>query len=76
MDCLNCNVCSMSYNEDQKPVVLTCGHTFCKNCIDNIFKNHSKERRNCPTCKKTIYQYSINYALLTVLPLSKNRNYK
>ena len=76
MDCLNCNVCSTSYNEDQKPAILTCGHTFCKNCIDLILKNNSRERRNCPTCRKTIYQYSINYTLLNILPSLKNRNSK
>lgn len=44
-----CELCFETYNaEERKPLVLNCGHTYCKECINKIMKSNPKL---CPTCK-------------------------
>lgn len=46
-----CNICFFEYDEERKPLILSpCGHTLCKECIDNIIQNKCL----CPYCNSSI----------------------
>lgn len=45
---LLCNIFDLE-PQDQ-PVVISCGHFFCKSCLVNKFKSHARPR--CPKCNK------------------------
>ncbi|KAM7401623.1 hypothetical protein PAMP_016925 [Pampus punctatissimus] len=46
-DDLSCPVC---YNIFKDPVVLTCSHSFCKDCLKNWWRE--KPTQECPVCKR------------------------
>ena len=47
---LICRICYQQYNRNiHKPIILTCGHTVCKSCI-NFYKSTGKEEFECPNC--------------------------
>lgn len=53
---LRCPVCLDLY---QKPLFLPCGHTYCKNCIEQVVDSSDKESKKrkrfiCPTCRNII----------------------
>ncbi|XP_057302903.1 ankyrin-1-like [Hydractinia symbiolongicarpus] len=51
---LRCKICLDTYDE---PKNLICGHTYCKNCLDNIlvFKEDGSAEINCPLkCKLSV----------------------
>ena len=43
-----CNVCK----EDKILTPLTCGHSFCKTCLDNVYSINN----HCPQCRKKFYK--------------------
>ncbi|XP_068062334.1 probable E3 ubiquitin-protein ligase MID2 isoform X1 [Anomalospiza imberbis] len=43
---LTCPICLELY---QEPMSLSCGHNFCRRCIDEVL--YSQCRRTCPTCR-------------------------
>ncbi|XP_073459877.1 E3 ubiquitin/ISG15 ligase TRIM25-like [Aquarana catesbeiana] len=45
---VTCPVCTKIYTE---PVMLTCGHNFCHDCISEIFDNQHNREYSCPRCK-------------------------
>lgn len=48
----NCTICYQMYNNERSPLILIrCGHTFCKECLD-ILMNHTKKEIICPECKQ------------------------
>lgn len=51
----SCQICLSLYNEELNiPIVINCGHTFCKQCIIKLFfTNESSDK--CPVCKKINY---------------------
>ncbi|XP_029983755.1 zinc-binding protein A33-like [Sphaeramia orbicularis] len=59
MDC-TCPVCCDIFND---PVVLSCGHSFCKFCIQEWWKQSTNQ--TCPVCKKILpkAQPPCNWAL-------------
>lgn len=67
---LECEICYCPFDdEDTRPRVLPCAHSYCENCIDNNLK---KERRSCPACRKSFSIDSAkdlpaNYALEKLL---------
>ena len=63
-DDLTCQICFNEYNENVfKPMVLSCGHTICNNCLHGI--KGEKNIIKCPICKKEIPRTgSINYLVL------------
>ncbi len=47
----NCSICYQMYNNERTPLILVvCGHTFCKECLD-IIMSEDKEII-CPECKQ------------------------
>ena len=47
---LQCAVCEKTINE---PKLLSCSHSFCKGCIENLLKQSEDTKLNCPTCGAT-----------------------
>jgi hypothetical protein len=63
----NCSICYQPYNNDRSPLILiTCGHTFCKECLEMIFLPETKEIP-CPECKQSTF-------ILEAKALPKNRS--
>jgi len=47
----NCSICYQMYNNDRSPLILiVCGHTFCKECLDIIIGE--EKEIICPECKQ------------------------
>lgn len=62
-----CSICYLSYNNERIPLILTtCGHTFCKECIDVIITD---QEIICPECKQVTL--SSDYPIRS---LPKNRS--
>ncbi|KAM9531299.1 E3 ubiquitin/ISG15 ligase TRIM25-like [Guaruba guarouba] len=61
-DELSCPICLCLYRD---PVLLSCGHSFCKHCIKNLLdaQQQSKASYSCPICK---------HQLGPILELQKN----
>ena len=57
---LDCSICLEVF---KLPIVLSCGHTFCRNCIENQKKNSSK----CPLCRTQISWGHPCYILKTII---------
>ena len=77
-DILSCKICYYSYNKtDRKPLILTCGHTFCKDTISKLINEKQQNAIECPICK-TITPCNVpedmivNYELLEMIP-DRNR---
>lgn len=64
---MNCPKCQMAYNKTRKPLVLTCGHTFCSVCIipNKVCKCYS-----CDNTSKGV----INFALYDQLTKQMLKN--
>ena len=54
----DCPICMCKLNE---PIIASCGHTFCKGCIEECV-NRSHE---CPSCRKALTNDQLfrNYSL-------------
>ncbi|XP_063876630.1 uncharacterized protein LOC135109276 [Scylla paramamosain] len=71
-DAMSCDVCAELYDQPIKtPLVLPCGHTFCRPCLTDIKKSG---RFHCPTCRAghnnlQVEALTVNYSLLNILPL-------
>lgn len=67
---LECEICYCPFDDEEtRPRVLPCAHSYCENCIDNNIK---KERKSCPACRKSFTIDSAkdlpaNYALEKIL---------
>lgn len=69
---VRCSVCLELYTD---PVSTSCGHTFCKRCIEKYWD--STEVCRCPLCKETFYkrpELRINISFREVVELFKNAN--
>ncbi|XP_068206167.1 tripartite motif-containing protein 75-like [Palaemon carinicauda] len=56
-------------DEDKKPLVLPCGHTFCTPCVCEFFKGSNCK---CPTCicqhhSRNVNSIPVNYTLLEII---------
>ena len=47
---LQCTICTEILT---KPLVINCGHSFCKKCLDPWIEQKGK-RANCPICRSAI----------------------
>lgn len=67
---LSCSICFEDY---KTPKVLTCGHTFCCQCVSKMVGRNSSLQ--CPTCRKDISlpksgkveDFTTNFALLSLI---------
>ncbi|KAL0241525.1 hypothetical protein GEMRC1_006760 [Eukaryota sp. GEM-RC1] len=57
--------CSIHFGILHEPVSLSCGHTFCSDCI----KQWQSQRSICPFCRSPILnrQFSVNYVIQSLL---------
>nr|XP_054762210.1 tripartite motif-containing protein 2-like [Lytechinus pictus] len=45
---MECPVCLSTLTE---PKILSCSHTFCKTCLDNLLECHGNSQIRCPVCR-------------------------
>ena len=77
---LTCQICTSLYNDEaHTPIVINCGHTFCKFCLLKLISNDSY--KSCPICKKKIESDKNtneslipNYELLSLLIQISDKN--
>ncbi|KAL5734032.1 hypothetical protein ACOSP7_031893 [Xanthoceras sorbifolium] len=69
-----CSVCETRYNERERvPLLLQCGHCFCKDCLSKLFSSSPDTSLLCPRCRnKSVVGNSVNalrknYALLALI---------
>nr|XP_054768283.1 E3 ubiquitin-protein ligase TRIM56-like [Lytechinus pictus] len=43
-----CPVCLSTFTD---PTILSCSHTFCKPCLDNLLECHGNHQIRCPVCR-------------------------
>ena len=72
---MECPICFEPYQEsgEKEPRVLSCGHTFCRNCLNPVMLNH----RPCPKCRTAITVDSIdsvpkNFAIIEAVSRERN----
>ena len=53
-DCsYNCTICFYPYNEKNRVCrILQCGHSYCHECLSQLFQSVSSWKFKCPTCRK------------------------
>ncbi|KNA22776.1 hypothetical protein SOVF_031290 [Spinacia oleracea] len=68
-----CSVCHTRYNDEERaPLLLHCGHGFCKECLSRMFASSLDNSLSCPRCRHvTLVGNSVsalrkNFALLAV----------
>lgn len=48
----SCSVCENRYNEQERcPLLLECGHSYCKDCLFKMFSASTDSSLNCPRCR-------------------------
>ena len=71
-----CQICLEAYSDsgDHVPLILPCGHTFCKSCLELRFTSVP----SCPVdnqrCSKAISQLTKNYSLIAGENSSRTRS--
>ncbi|KAL9239925.1 hypothetical protein vseg_014196 [Gypsophila vaccaria] len=72
-----CSVCQTRYNEEERsPLLLNCGHGFCKDCLSRMFTSSLDNSLSCPRCRHlTLVGNSVsalrkNYALAALASCS------
>ena len=71
---MQCPICYDTFNDnDRLPLLLECGHSFCKRCIETGGSSLQK----CPHCRKPITvprsSLKINHGLVTAISLDLER---
>lgn len=66
-----CGICFKAYNHnDKKPISLPCGHSFCFECLKQLYKH---QMIKCPYDKIAHHNIPenlpVNYQVLTALPM-------
>ncbi|XP_063960499.1 tripartite motif-containing protein 2-like [Lytechinus pictus] len=66
-----CPVCLSTFTD---PKILSCSHTFCKTCLDNLLECHGNCQIRCPVCravtqvpKKDVGKLQVNLALKSLI---------
>lgn len=74
-----CSVCQTRYNEeDRVPLLLQCGHGFCKECLSRMFSASQDTTLSCPRCRhvsvvgNSVQALRKNYAVLALIHSSVN----
>ncbi|XAR63544.1 Non-specific serine/threonine protein kinase [Bertholletia excelsa] len=74
-----CSVCQTRYNEEERcPLLLQCGHGFCKECLSRMFSASQDTSLSCPRCRhvsivgNSVQALRKNYAILALIHSSSN----
>jgi E3 ubiquitin-protein ligase KEG len=74
-----CSVCQMMYNEDDRaPMMLQCGHSFCKECLGHMFAVCTDHTLLCPRCRQpskvgnSVEALRKNFGLLSLIQRSSS----
>lgn len=69
-----CSVCQTRYNEEERvPLLLQCGHGFCKDCLSKMFTGSTDTTLACPRCRhvslvgNSVQALRKNYPVLALL---------
>ncbi|XP_010547364.1 PREDICTED: E3 ubiquitin-protein ligase KEG isoform X2 [Tarenaya hassleriana] len=69
-----CSVCHTRYNEEERvPLLLQCGHGFCKECLSKMFSASPDTTLTCPRCRhvsvvgNSVQGLRKNYAMLALI---------
>ncbi|XP_050234295.1 E3 ubiquitin-protein ligase KEG isoform X2 [Mercurialis annua] len=69
-----CSVCQTRYNEEERvPLLLQCGHGFCKECLSRMFSSSLDTTLACPRCRhvsvvgNSVNALRKNFAVLSLL---------
>ncbi|KAJ4824066.1 hypothetical protein Tsubulata_032581 [Turnera subulata] len=69
-----CSVCQTRYNEEERvPLLLQCGHGFCKDCLSRMFSASPDTSLVCPRCRhpslvgNSVLALRKNFAVLSLL---------
>ncbi|XP_062093109.1 E3 ubiquitin-protein ligase KEG [Humulus lupulus] len=76
-----CSVCQTRYNEEERvPLLLQCGHGFCKECLSKMFSASPDTTLPCPRCRhvslvgNSVQALRKNFAVLALIHSSSNSN--
>lgn len=74
-----CSVCRTRYNEEERvPLLLQCGHGFCKECLSRMFSASPDTKLACPRCRhvsvvgNSVQGLRKNYAILALIQSNSN----
>lgn len=69
-----CSVCQTRYNEEERvPLLLQCGHGFCRECLSRMFSASPDATLTCPRCRhvstvgNSVQALRKNYAVLALI---------
>lgn len=69
-----CSVCQTRYNEEERvPLLLQCGHGFCRECLSRMFSASPDATLTCPRCRhvstvgNSVQALRKNYAVLSLI---------
>lgn len=72
-----CSVCHLRYNEEERvPLLLDCGHGFCKSCLSRMFAASTDTTLSCPRCRhptvvgNSVHALRKNFPILSLLSSS------
>ncbi|XP_020108735.1 E3 ubiquitin-protein ligase KEG isoform X1 [Ananas comosus] len=72
-----CSVCHMRYDEEERaPLLLHCGHGFCKACLSRMFAASADTSLSCPRCRhptvvgNSVHALRKNFPVLSLLTSS------
>ncbi|XP_041472664.1 E3 ubiquitin-protein ligase TRIM33-like [Lytechinus variegatus] len=72
-----CPVCLSTFTD---PKILSCSHTFCKTCLDNLLECHGNCQIRCPVCRavtqvpnQDVDKLQVNLALKSLIDDMKGR---
>lgn len=70
---MECSICLENFDRELKlPILLECGHTFCKSCLDTTLLGHSFCPIDNSPLSKHLSQYKPNYSLLEMIDKFKD----
>ncbi|XP_019427356.1 PREDICTED: E3 ubiquitin-protein ligase KEG-like [Lupinus angustifolius] len=74
-----CSVCQTRYNEEERvPLLLQCGHVFCRECLSRMFSASSDATLTCPRCRhvstigNSVQALRKNFAVLALIHSAAN----
>ncbi|XP_057978784.1 E3 ubiquitin-protein ligase KEG [Malania oleifera] len=76
-----CSVCQTRYDEEERvPLLLQCGHGFCRECLSRMFTASLDTSLSCPRCRhvsivgNSVHALRKNYAILALLHTSSSND--